>query len=570
MAEGGSFFSQSVGEPQRRAFLELDRRLGEVQATIDALSPAHGDLTGLGNDDHPQYLTEARGDARYLQLSGGSLSGNLEIPNDYLGVGRGNAGTYRVDIGNDGADGNILRLKGADDTLNFTVSAGDFSILNSQQSNGLVIYDGTGGVEIWYNGAAVFEADSGGVKVNGTAISVDGHTHSYASTSHTHSYASTSHTHSYLPLSGGTITGDLTVQGSDLYIGKNGGGDSDIHFYDDNSNTWRTMRWDDSVNDWRVEDNGGSMRVLYHSGNIPSYYTTGSSVRALYHNGYGNSEVTAYQTSGSWQTWSGGWATHIICNHGNGSNYYNQTLIMPFWGQPHYMRKEGGANRGPWVMYSSENSNNSGANWTIGRAYVHNEVFVYNMDTTWSYNTVRYNTSNSQLMAYASLRDMKTDITEINPLLDYLGERSLLYDLKPVIFKESEDRIGKDGQPLHTTRGEYAPGFIAEEVHEVAPELTYFDHKGDLVSYSNDALIPHVVAELQRLMPMIEELYGAANPDWVPPVPRPVERAKAEKLVYEMAASEKAANPTVFEDQPEGSAFLEPDRELVDPPEEEE
>ena len=454
--------------------------------------------------------------------------------------------------------------------------------------------------------------------------------------------ANDSHSHSYLPLSGGTLTGNLTAPiyysssnglgtnyrlGDDCWIGDvnvanttrlTGVQNSDRAYLQfgtsgqklgqagTGSLTWEGSFGLNGITLSNISSSAGSMRVNGSSGYIDvgpknsswchvytdrpefyfnkeirinnvrvskeghthSYASTSSAVRALYHSGYGNSEFTVYQTSGNWQTWTGGWATHLICNHGNGSNYYNQTLIMPFWGQPHYMRKQGGGNVGPWVMYSSENSNNSSSNWTIGRAYVHNEVFVYNMDTTYSYNTVRYNTSNSQLMAYASLREMKDDITEINPLLDYLGERSLLYDLKPVIFKESENRIGKDGQPLHTTRGEYAPGFIAEEVHEVAPELTYFDYKGDLVSYANDALIPHVVAELQRLMPMIEELYGAANPDWVPPAPRPVERAQAEKLVYDLAAAEKAANPTVFEDQPEGSSFLEPDRDLVDPSEE--
>ena len=158
------------------------------------------------------------------------------------------------------------------------------------------------------------------------ADTLDGsHASAFAASSHTHSYAASSHTHSYVPTSGGTVTGNFTAQGN-LYVGKNGGGDSflyfyddnsnawrsiywddsenrfrsghnikfdgyvhsknnfyvgdngmgdsDIYFYDDNSNTWRTMRWDDSVNDWRVEDNGGTMRTLYHSGNIPSYLST--------------------------------------------------------------------------------------------------------------------------------------------------------------------------------------------------------------------------------------------------------------------------------------------------------
>ena len=32
---------------------------------LETTPPDHGALTGLGDDDHPQYLTEARGDARY-------------------------------------------------------------------------------------------------------------------------------------------------------------------------------------------------------------------------------------------------------------------------------------------------------------------------------------------------------------------------------------------------------------------------------------------------------------------------------------------------------------------------
>lgn len=55
-----------------------------------------------------------------------------------------------------------------------------------------------------------------------------------------------------------------------LRIGKNGGGDSLVEFYDDNSNTWRSLWWDDDDNDWRVEDNSGSTRKLWHEGNTAS------------------------------------------------------------------------------------------------------------------------------------------------------------------------------------------------------------------------------------------------------------------------------------------------------------
>ena len=54
----------------------------------------HGDLTGLADDDHPQYLNNARGDARYSQLAHNHDHGNLTGLSDddhpqYLNNARG-------------------------------------------------------------------------------------------------------------------------------------------------------------------------------------------------------------------------------------------------------------------------------------------------------------------------------------------------------------------------------------------------------------------------------------------------------------------------------------------------
>jgi hypothetical protein len=40
----------------------------------------HGALTGLSDDDHPQYLTQARGDARYAAIGSGGGTGNSYFP----------------------------------------------------------------------------------------------------------------------------------------------------------------------------------------------------------------------------------------------------------------------------------------------------------------------------------------------------------------------------------------------------------------------------------------------------------------------------------------------------------
>ena len=63
--------------------------------------------------------------------------------------------------------------------------------------------------------------------------------------------------------SGGTLTGawkstgNFTAEGN-LYVGKNGGGDSNLYFYDDNSNANRRILWDDSNNFWRMDDSTSS------------------------------------------------------------------------------------------------------------------------------------------------------------------------------------------------------------------------------------------------------------------------------------------------------------------------
>jgi hypothetical protein len=74
-----------------------------------------------------------------------------------------------------------------------------------------------------------------------------------------------------------TLSGNLTVTGNSqsavhhatdyMQVGSNGSSTSFIDFYDDNSNTWRTLKWDDAANEWQMEDQGGSMRRVMHSGN---------------------------------------------------------------------------------------------------------------------------------------------------------------------------------------------------------------------------------------------------------------------------------------------------------------
>jgi hypothetical protein len=91
--------------------------------------------------------------------------------------------------------------------------------------------------------------------------------------------------------------------------------------------------------------------------NDSGFITSGSNVVGLYGSGFGNGNFTWNQTPGGMQQYGGSWASFLISNHGDGATYYNQTIIMPFWGAPQYMRKEGGNNVGPWTFWTTENLN---------------------------------------------------------------------------------------------------------------------------------------------------------------------------------------------------------------------
>jgi len=91
----------------------------------------------------------------------------------------------------------------------------------------------------------------------------------------------------YVNVTGDTMTGGLivnsTIQGSiltstnnivcntDLSVGSVGNGNSVISFYDDTNSTPRDLMWNDTTNEFMVEDTSGSLNTLIHSGNITNF-----------------------------------------------------------------------------------------------------------------------------------------------------------------------------------------------------------------------------------------------------------------------------------------------------------
>ena len=131
----------------------------------------HGGLSGLADDDHPQYLNNARGDARYPAKTGTGASGSWGISVT------GNAGT-------------ATRLA----TARTIALAGDVT------------------------GSASFNG-SANATITATVVD-DSHNHIIANVdglqTALNGKAATSHTHAYLPLAGGTLTGSLVTRDVDM------------------------------------------------------------------------------------------------------------------------------------------------------------------------------------------------------------------------------------------------------------------------------------------------------------------------------------------------------------------
>ena len=201
--------------------------------------------------------------------------------------------------------------------------------------------------------------------------------------------------------------------------------------------------------------------------NDSGYITSGSNVVGLYSSGFGNGNFTWYQSPGGLAPYTGSWASFLVSNHGDGATYYNQTIIMPFWGPPQYSRKEGGPQRGPYTFWTTENLD---PNNISGNFYASGSI-----------------TAGGDVTAYSDAR-VKTNIVTIeNPLQKALALRGVTYTRT-----DSDDKKTK-------------MGVIAQEVLEVVPEVVNQDNDGIYsVAYGN--MVGLLIEAMKEQQQQIEDL----------------------------------------------------------------
>lgn len=134
--------------------------------------------------------------------------------------------------------------------------------------------------------------------------------------------APASHTHNYLPLSGGALTGNLTISGNskNAVIGTGG---SDVYLHNNKSGKYLQLKDDGTLS---YSDN-----VVYHAGKKPTASEIGAADRSHTHNYAGSSSAggaatTALTCTGNsaTATTSNYLASNIRMDYGwNGVNYFN-------------------------------------------------------------------------------------------------------------------------------------------------------------------------------------------------------------------------------------------------------
>ena len=218
---------------------------------------------------------------------------------------------------------------------------------------------------------------------------------------------------------------------------------------------------------WQTIWTSSSLTNLNQLSNGPGYITSSNNVVGLYSSGWGYDNFTWYQTSGGLAPYTGSWASFLVSNHGNGSNYYNQTIIMPFWGVPQYSRREGGNNVGPWTFWTTENLN---PNSISGNFYASGSI-----------------TAGGDVTAYSDARVKENVHTVENALDKTLRMRGVTYNRT-----DSDDKKTK-------------VGVIAQEMLEVLPEVVNQDNAGMYnVSYGN--IVGVLIEAIKEQQQQIEDL----------------------------------------------------------------
>ena len=294
--------------------------------------------------------------------------------------------------------------------------------------------------------------------------------------------AKASHSHDYLPLSGGTLSGNLIVGG---YITTNGKTN-----YNDGKQGVYICNWGKV---WLQPNSGGNPQILFQkNGDTTGYqssiiYNTSNdylylsgATRYVFDNGVvvpNNNHIFFYNSSGAQYS--------CICLNNSNTlsigygGYENKLGCTALFGYSVYLQ----ANTGGYIYIQSSTVLNHQLTMGTNTASDGGRYYINNVGNG-RFNTLKYTSSS----AYSSRR-YKNDI-------DYKDKEywhDAIMNIKPCIFKYKNDSKTK-----HI-------GLIAEDLVELIPELVGIDEEGLPSSVEYTALTIPLIGEVQLLNGIVEE-----------------------------------------------------------------
>jgi len=235
----------------------------------------------------------------------------------------------------------------------------------------------------------------------------------------------------------------------DLRIGVNGGGDSSIFFYDDNSNTERTFMWDDSANRFYFEGSIAPSGNIYGPNGTaggPTYNFASDTNTGMYRVG---SDQLGFSTGGAVRATVKSDGIHLASgdwfrSYGS-TGWYNGT-----YGGGMYMTDS------TWVR-----TYNGKGLLTTGKIY----LGAMTTFTSGGYATARRNDSTGYFMELVSSERFKTNITDLD-----LAEASKILDARPIKYQDIVEAAEDPDSP-------YQVGLSAESLHEAGyPWVLKYDY----------------------------------------------------------------------------------------------
>jgi hypothetical protein len=96
---------------------------------------------------------------------------------------------------------------------------------------------------------------------------------------------------------------DTVIVKGNAHFGEEGGGNTDVYFWDDTAKVWRVMHWNNAGQDWYVHDKNNVLRKVHHDGNSDFLPSSGGNVTGNLDVEGGNMGVNAFDDTANAHLW---------------------------------------------------------------------------------------------------------------------------------------------------------------------------------------------------------------------------------------------------------------------------